>query len=281
MPDYEKECFVVGAIGEEDSPERVHADWLLEEIIEPVFKENWTEMKVVRADRISTPGLIDAQIIDRLLNDRVVIADLTFLNPNAFYELGIRHVMQKPVIHVHRTDQKIPFDVSLFRSMKFSVAQPKHVRMAREGLSELLKAVLAKDYKVENPVTKARGRVEFEKSATSAERLLQDEVAALKQRLDTIEGRRINSGNTLTPLANVATPRDSITFFVDKDRSGGAKYILRFLSNHAKLLPPQVQIVRQTANSVEVGYEHGAMSSDNFLLLQQEAAVSGITIIPF
>jgi hypothetical protein len=32
-----KTCFVVGPIGDAGSPLRGHADWLLDEIIEPVF----------------------------------------------------------------------------------------------------------------------------------------------------------------------------------------------------------------------------------------------------
>lgn len=223
MVEYNKECFVIGAIGEEDSPERIHADWLLEEVIEPVFGLNWPEFRVVRADRISTPGLIDAQVIDRLLNDRVVIADLTFLNPNAFYELGIRHVMQKPVIHVHRAEQKIPFDVSLFRSLKFSVAQPKHIRAAREELTKLLKAVLSDQYQVENPVTKARGRVEFEQTASSTDRVLQGEVESLSRRLKSLEDAVAPTRREAIPTTPTtqrgATQSHALRFFVE-DASG-------------------------------------------------------------
>jgi len=78
-----KTCFVVGPIGAEDSDFRIHADWFLEEIVNPV-KEKLPEFKVSRADKISQPGLIDSQVITMLLNADLVIADLTTLNPNAF-----------------------------------------------------------------------------------------------------------------------------------------------------------------------------------------------------
>jgi hypothetical protein len=89
-----KLCFVIGPVGDEESDTRVHADWLLEGVIEPVTTE-FPDFVVKRADRDPRPGLIDAQMINDLLNADLVVADLSFSNPNAFYEMGIRHMAQK------------------------------------------------------------------------------------------------------------------------------------------------------------------------------------------
>jgi hypothetical protein len=83
-----KLCFVIGPIGPEDSDVRTHADWLLEEIIQPVMND-FPEYQVRRADQDHRPGLIDAQLINDLLTAELVIADLSGLNPNAFYEIGM------------------------------------------------------------------------------------------------------------------------------------------------------------------------------------------------
>jgi hypothetical protein len=61
-----KLCFVIGPIGDENSDIRIHADWLLEQIIEPVMADH-PDFKVQRADKLSQPGLIDAQVINALL----------------------------------------------------------------------------------------------------------------------------------------------------------------------------------------------------------------------
>jgi hypothetical protein len=126
-----KLCFVVGPIGDPDSEVRIHADWFLEEIVEPVFDE-LGGYSVVRADRISSPGMIDAQVIKHLIDAEVVVADLSALNPNVFYEIGIRHMIQKPIIHMQLVDDKIPFDVSLYRAINFPEFGPltsgEHVR---------------------------------------------------------------------------------------------------------------------------------------------------------
>lgn len=189
-----KLCFVVGPIGNDDSEDRIHADWLLEEIILPVFSEHFSAYRVERADKISSPGRIDTQIITALLTADLVIADLTTLNPNAFYEIGIRHAIQKPVIHMHLDGQPIPFDISSFRSIMFSRKRPRDVRAARESLLEFAQTVTEEGYEVDNPVTFSRGKVEFEKTATPAEKITQDQLAEISTRLANLERSRTESG---------------------------------------------------------------------------------------
>ena len=99
-PTPRKLCFVIGPIGKEDSEERIHADWLLEGIIQPVMA-GFPDFRVKRPDQDPRPGLIDAQAINDLFNAELVIADLSLFNPNAFYEIGISHMAQKPIIHMH------------------------------------------------------------------------------------------------------------------------------------------------------------------------------------
>ena len=49
-----------------------------------------------------------------------MIADLSGYNPNAFYELAIRHMEEKPVIHMIQEGQAPPFDVKDYRAVQFS-----------------------------------------------------------------------------------------------------------------------------------------------------------------
>jgi len=53
-------CFVIAPIGEESSEIRRRSDQILTHIIEPVAKECGYE-EVIRADRISAPGMITGQ----------------------------------------------------------------------------------------------------------------------------------------------------------------------------------------------------------------------------
>jgi hypothetical protein len=113
--DFTKTCFVIAPIGKEDSEQRKYSDMILESFIRRALED--TELDVVRADKIGDPGMISEQIIEYLLHSRLVIADLSFHNPNVFYELAIRHMVGKPTVHIIRKEDQIPFDLKDFRTI--------------------------------------------------------------------------------------------------------------------------------------------------------------------
>lgn len=78
-------------------------------IIQPAIPEGYVYR---RADELLQPGIIDKLYIEWLYSADVVIADLTFGNPNVYYELGIRHVFSKKgTVLIAQTGTKPPFDV--------------------------------------------------------------------------------------------------------------------------------------------------------------------------
>lgn len=180
-------CFVVGPIGAEGTDTRIHADWLYDGIIKPVFKEFPNFAEPVRADRIAQPGMITTQVIELLLDSKLVIADLSLLNPNAFYEIGIRHMAQKPVIHMQLKSEAPPFDVNGYRAIRFSVRHPGDLLEAQRELSEQVKSAIAEDHRVENPVTHARGQIRIKEEATPKEKVLIDQLAELSARIGALE----------------------------------------------------------------------------------------------
>ncbi|NKL38790.1 hypothetical protein GFL49_34860 [Rhizobium leguminosarum bv. viciae] len=182
-----KNCFVVGPIGDDDSDDRIHADWLLEDIIEPLFHEHFQDFDVRRADKISNPGQITSQVITALLEAELVIADLTTLNPNAFYEIGIRHTIQKPIIHMHLEGQRIPFDIAPFRSIKFSRRRPSDIRAARGLLHAAVTEAIKPDHQIDNPVTFSRGKLDFEQTATPKEKIIEEALNSMTRRLSALE----------------------------------------------------------------------------------------------
>ncbi len=117
--------------------------------------------------------------LNDLLNAELVIADLSFLNPNAFYEIGIRHMAQKPIIHMQLATQEPPFDLSLYRAIKFSLTKHRDLGVAAAELKRAIESVLAPDYEVENPVTNARGRIKLIENATSEQKVLFAELRSI------------------------------------------------------------------------------------------------------
>jgi hypothetical protein len=183
----DKLCFVIGPIGKPGSDKRRHADWLLKGIIKPIFKEHFPRYKVVRADEIMQQGNISSQVINRLFDAELVIADMSLENANAFYELAIRHMKRLPTIHMIRAGEEIPFDVFPYRAVQFSYTDPSELEAAKFELRSVVEETLKEGFVVENPITHARGRVEFEEHASPAMKTLADEIEGIRGRLNSVE----------------------------------------------------------------------------------------------
>jgi hypothetical protein len=79
---FESACFYIAPIGDEGSEARKHSDLFLGSIVEPALEP--FQLQVIRADSIDKPGTITRQIIEYIMRSRLVIADLSFHNPNVF-----------------------------------------------------------------------------------------------------------------------------------------------------------------------------------------------------
>jgi len=145
--DWDKVCFYITPIGDDGSDSRKHADMMLKHLIEPVFSS--LGFRVVRADKIERSGLITQQIFEHLGRSRISVADLSFNNPNAFYELGIRHMTRQPTIQIIRKGDRIPFDVSQGRTITIDTSDVytvmDRIESARRELTEHAKSILNED----------------------------------------------------------------------------------------------------------------------------------------
>ncbi|MEW8401634.1 MAG: hypothetical protein AB2717_13080 [Candidatus Thiodiazotropha sp.] len=166
----QKTCFVIGPIGEAGSEKRNKADYLLELIIKPATEKHG--YKAFRSDEVSDPGLISEQVISYTLDSDLVIADLTSHNPNAFYELGIRHTgSEKPTIHMILEGEAPPFDVKDHRYISYKLDSPNDLKDAVESLSKAISS-LGENPEIHNPVTKARGLNKLSSGEDSKDQIL-------------------------------------------------------------------------------------------------------------
>jgi len=131
-----KSCFVVCPIGNEDSPQRKRSDTVLKHIIDPVCKE--LDFKVIRVDQINSVDKIDNTIIEHLQSSDLVIADMTEHNPNAFYEIGFRHALNKPLIPIKEEETSIPFDLANLRTITYVTNDLDKVDNAKKRLRETI-----------------------------------------------------------------------------------------------------------------------------------------------
>lgn len=104
-----KTCFIITPVGEEKTEIRKKAEQVIE-CIRPVLKRKG--FVSVAAHEIAEPDLIIDDIVQHLLEDDLVVANLTGLNANVMYELSIRHLTGKPVICIiEKETTKLPFDI--------------------------------------------------------------------------------------------------------------------------------------------------------------------------
>lgn len=153
--EWDRTCFYITPIGSEGSEQRMHADLFMGSIVEPALNE--LGFKIVRSDTINTAGMITSQIIEHLVKAKLVVADLSYHNPNVFYELSLRHSLGKPIIHLIRSADTIPFDIHSFRTIRIDDSSiysfVPQIESYKAAVSTQARQLLDSTDPVDNPIT--------------------------------------------------------------------------------------------------------------------------------
>jgi len=174
-------CFVISPIGDEGSDIRLHADMVLNAIIRAALPH----YDIKRADHHGSPDVITDFVITEIIEAALVVADLSFNNANVFYELGIRHMVEKPVIPIVAYGTRLPFDNAPVNTIDFKLNDWRSIEAARERIEKAAKEATAVGYRVSTPVTGARGRKKLAESTDSRDVL----IAGLSARIDALEAK--------------------------------------------------------------------------------------------
>ena len=164
-----------------------------------------SRFEVVRADEIDEEGLITHQVIEHLLEDDLVVADLTGLNPNVFYEVAVRHAVQKPIVHLMTAGEEIPFDIANMRTVSYALDDPDLLEAAQEELDRKVKSIEDADWiAAPNPISAAKNvslLQESEQPEVRAEGNLLASVNELRDEVRTLRKREsITQGNVRRPV---------------------------------------------------------------------------------
>ena len=138
-----KKCFVICPIGEEGSETRINSDKLLKHIISPVCE--MCGFKADRVDQQNDASSITQNIVDSLENADLVIADISGHNPNVFYEMGYRARTKKPMIHLRKKGENIPFDVNAIRTFDYDLTDLDSVEEIKERLKKTIESFTYSD----------------------------------------------------------------------------------------------------------------------------------------
>lgn len=157
MSNTKKRCFVVMGFGIKTdyiNGRKLDLNKSYRLLIKPVVEGKGLEC--VRADEITHSGSIDVQMYKELLQADMVIADLSTLNANALYELGVRHAL-RPYTTIVISEDKLmyPFDLNhvVIHSYKHlgDAIDYEEVERFRAALGNVIQTVLDKN-EADSPV---------------------------------------------------------------------------------------------------------------------------------
>jgi O-acetyl-ADP-ribose deacetylase (regulator of RNase III) len=127
--------------GEKTDPDGKSIDF--DQIYEYVIKagvKSLKGIKCVRCDEIEESGVVHKQMLERIYQAEAAIVDITTLNPNVFYELGVRHSLADCVtVIIKRKGTAIPFNIRPMKAIEYDPESPKSVAETKKKIATYIK----------------------------------------------------------------------------------------------------------------------------------------------
>ena len=147
-------CFVIMPFGDKPDPGQdgkvIHFDEIYHMFIKSAVEE--LGIKCVRCDEIGESGWIHSKMFTHIYDSEVAVVDITALNPNVFYELGVRHVLKKNVtVLIRQAGTRAPFNIQGFNIIEYKADDPVNMKDAAGKIQELIKNGMA-SVNVDSPV---------------------------------------------------------------------------------------------------------------------------------
>jgi len=147
-----KTCFVIMPFGEKKDLDgkSVNFDKIYKDFIKGAVTE--LGIKCVRCDEIAETGWIHSKMFKHIFEADVAVVDITALNPNVFYELGIRHALNKHVtVLIRKAGTPAPFNIQGFQMLEYNPESPESIANGKQRICEFIKNGLASQ-DVDSPV---------------------------------------------------------------------------------------------------------------------------------
>jgi tetratricopeptide (TPR) repeat protein len=165
MPDYTNICFVIMPFGEKEvvdsagKTRTVNFDTIFDNVFVPAISsvslpEGGT-LQPHRTDKDFFSGDISQEMFEYLEYSRIALTDITGLNANVFYELGVRHRAREAGTAIFRqTDAKIPFDIASIKAFPYDYQPEDQATQSRKVITQVLTESLQQN-KIDSPVQRA------------------------------------------------------------------------------------------------------------------------------
>lgn len=144
-------CFILMPFGKKKDQNGNEIDFnkIYIDFIKPAILD--ADLEPIRADEEMIGGIIHKPMYERLMLCEYAVADLSILNANVFYELGIRHAIRPySTITLFENKSSLPFDISFLRSISYE----RNLSNIEELKSKLTNALLKvkKEKDVDSPL---------------------------------------------------------------------------------------------------------------------------------
>ena len=155
-----KRCFVVMGYGlryDLSSKKKINLDAIYRDIIKPAVTS--CDYECIRGDEVLDSGLIDESMYYGILESDLVVADITTLNPNAIYELGVRHGVRRfRTIIMMESGDKFFFDLNHNRTLTYTYHKNKkqyseEVEAVKDRLTKIIQGI-DKHEQIDSPLYK-------------------------------------------------------------------------------------------------------------------------------
>lgn len=99
----------------------IDLDIIYKKVIKELFATDFQQYELIRADEICGSDIIDVSMYTLLIKADLVIADITTMNENALYELGVRHALKpfSTVVMMRNSEKGILFDLNHSRILTY------------------------------------------------------------------------------------------------------------------------------------------------------------------
>jgi len=158
-----KTCFVIIGYGPKTSYangkiRELNLDETYEDLIEPVFKE--LNIDCYRAVDKNLTGSIDKLMLEEIKNADIALVDISTLNSNVMWELGVRHAL-KPhhtiIICEKAQMSELPFDINHFPIHAYAHTEEgipnREVKRFKEHLTMVVKGIINQNpIQIDSPV---------------------------------------------------------------------------------------------------------------------------------
>ena len=160
--DYAQVCFVIMPFGKKKVGDQdVDFDFIFREVFAPAIDAtplgdgDGRFLQAKRTDKDFFTGDISQEMFEYLEYSRFAVADISGLNPNVFYELGVRHRAHEAGTAVFRqVGLPIPFDINTIKAFDYEYQPAENVVKSKELITRVLTDSLRYN-RLDSPVQRA------------------------------------------------------------------------------------------------------------------------------